>query len=146
MEIGWGKKSRHLNYSGNCFIFRCNTGYLVREVLWKIFFPILAPCPLIISSSYWWSRNVNRNKTLAKLSCQLSNFLEWIETSFWLRREFLMQHPMYQSCLWTKEQHNVWPPDFGGGCACWKQIRDLLLRPGLDLQGFGGSEKRGIRW
>lgn len=27
-----------------------------------------------------------------------------------------------------------------------KQIRDLLLRPGLDLQGFGGSEKKGIRW
>lgn len=79
--------SRCLNYSGNCFIFRCNTGYLVKEVLWKMFFPIFVLCPLIINSSYRWSRNVNRNKTLAKLGCQLSNFLEVIETSSSLWRE-----------------------------------------------------------
>lgn len=80
------KKIKMPKLAGNCFIFRCNAGYLVREVLRKIFFLVFVPCPLIINSSYWWSRNVNKNKTLVRLSCQLSNFLEWIETSFWLRR------------------------------------------------------------
>lgn len=52
-----------------------------------MFLPVFVVWPLIINSSYWWSRNVNRYKTLAKLSCQVSNFLELTETSSLLWRE-----------------------------------------------------------